>query len=32
MKILLLQTPNLYLLGIREPGVCGIIGLDEINQ
>ena len=32
MKILVAHGPNLNLLGIREPGVYGKIGLDDINQ
>ncbi|MEI7847030.1 MAG: type II 3-dehydroquinate dehydratase [Chloroflexota bacterium] len=32
MKILVVHGPNLNLLGIREPGVYGKIGLDDINQ
>jgi 3-dehydroquinate dehydratase-2 len=30
--VLLLNGPNLNLVGIREPGVYGTMGLDEINQ
>jgi len=30
--VLLLNGPNLNLLGIREPGVYGTLGLSEINQ
>ena len=32
MKVLILHGPNLNLLGVREPGVYGNMGLDEINQ
>lgn len=30
-KVLVLHGPNLNLVGVREPGVYGTVGIDEIN-